>query len=48
MVTKFVLNEKVQMDNGKQKAVTILETYQMADVVKKLAEMYGDANGTNA
>lgn len=33
MVTKYILK------NGKE---TILETYQQADVVKALAEMYGD------
>lgn len=40
MVTKFVLQEKCDID-GKKKNVTIMETYKIADVVKKLAEMYG-------
>lgn len=42
MVTKFVLNEKKVMENGSEKTVTILETYQFADVVKELARIYGD------
>ena len=41
MVTKYVLQEKRDFSNGKKKNVTILETYQLADVVKKLAEIYG-------
>lgn len=40
MVTKYVLQEK-QTHNGKMKNVTLLETYQQAEVVKALAEMYG-------
>lgn len=47
MVTKFVLNERIILGNGKPKTITILETYRMADVVKTLAEMYGEANGTD-
>lgn len=42
MVTKFVLNEKKVMKNGLEKTITILETYQLADVVKELARIYGD------
>lgn len=41
MVTKFVLQETRQSDTGKTKTVTILETYQLADVVKKLVSIYG-------
>lgn len=46
MVTKYVLQETRGISTGKQKAVTILETYQLADVVKKLAAIYngGDAD----
>lgn len=43
MVTKFVLTEKRKTPTGKLKNFTILETYQMAEVVKELARMYGDA-----
>lgn len=48
MVTKYVLTEKRTTLNGKKKSFTILETYQMADVVKTLAEMYGEVNGTDS
>ena len=46
MVTKYVLQETRETPAGKRKAVTILETYQLADVVKKLAAIYsgGDAD----
>ena len=47
MVTKYVVVEKKTLPNGKKKDFVILETYRMADVVKTLAEMYGDENGTN-
>lgn len=47
MVTKFVLTEKRMTDTGAMKSVTILETYQMADVVKTLAELYGGADEAN-
>lgn len=40
MVTKYVLQE-TRIINGKNKAVTILESYQLADIVKKLASLYG-------
>lgn len=40
MVTKYVLKTEQEVD-GKKKNVTILETYHAADVVKKLADMYG-------
>lgn len=43
MVTKFVLTEKRKTPAGKLKNFTILETYKMAEVVKELARMYGDA-----
>ena len=43
MVTKFVLVEKRETPTGKMKDFTILETYQMAEVVKELVRMYGDA-----
>lgn len=43
MVTKYVLSKKEKTENGKGKNVTILETYQIVDVVKKLAELYGDS-----
>lgn len=38
MVTKFVVCEKRKID-GKEKDVSICETYQMADVVKSLASL---------
>lgn len=41
MVTKFVLQETKQNDTGKVNTVTHLETYQLAEVVKKLAAIYG-------
>ena len=41
MVTKFVLQETKPNEAGKVKTVTFLETYQLADVVKKLAAIYG-------
>ena len=44
MVTKFVLCEK-RMVNEKLKDVAILETYQMADVVKGLAALLHDPGG---
>lgn len=47
MVTKYVLTEKRTLENGKRKNVTILETYQMADIVKTLAELYGESDGTD-
>ena len=47
MVTKYVLTEKRTMESGKRKNVTILETYQMADIVKTLAELYGESDGTD-
>lgn len=40
MVTKYVLQETRELPSGKREAVTILETYQLADVVKKLAAIY--------
>lgn len=44
MVTKFVVCEKREVD-GKQKNVTIAETYQMADVVKGLAALLNESGG---
>lgn len=41
MVTKFVLKERQTLFGGKQKDVVILETTHLADVVMKLAELYG-------
>lgn len=41
MVTKFVLQEKRAFEGNKKRDVTIMETYQLADVVKKLAAIYG-------
>ena len=44
MVTKFVLTEKRFIkETGKEKNVTVMETYSMADVVQELARIYGDA-----
>lgn len=45
MVTKYVLQETRETDMGKRKTVTILETYQLADVVKKLAALYSGGDG---
>lgn len=41
MVTKYVLQETRTTQTGKPKAFTILESYQLADIVKKLAAIYG-------
>ena len=41
MVTQYVLQEVITTSKGKRKSVTIFESYQMADVVKFLAELYG-------
>lgn len=40
MVTKYLLLEEIKTDEGR-KNITILETYQLAEVVKALAAMYG-------
>lgn len=45
MVTKYVLQEVSQASVEKRKDITILETYQLADVVKKLAEIYTGGDG---
>lgn len=37
MVTKFVLREMTIDKNGKRKSVTVLETYQLIDIVKFFA-----------
>lgn len=42
MLTKYILQE-----NRKQHTVTLLESYRMEDVVKKLAELYGEIGGGN-
>lgn len=47
MVTKFALCEKRTID-GKERNVTVLETYQMADVVKTLAGMFDTGGETGA
>ena len=47
MVTKFVVSERRETPRGVKKDFVILETYRMADVVKTLAELYGEANGTD-
>ena len=44
MVTKFVVCEK-RMINDKYKDVSILETYQMAEVAKGLASLLNDPGG---
>lgn len=41
MVTKFVLQETKKLETGNMTTVTVLETYQLAEVVKKLAAIYG-------
>lgn len=45
MITKYVVSEKRRTPEGKEKDFPILETYQIADVVKKLASLYGENNG---
>ena len=40
MVTKYVMQEMKQNETQREN-VTILETYQLAEIVKKLAELYG-------
>ena len=45
MVTKYVIQENRTTPTGKQKSFTILETYQLAEVVKKLAAIYGGDDG---
>lgn len=42
MVTKYVLVEKRMNSVGKMKDFVIMESYQMAEVVKRLAEMLND------
>lgn len=41
MVTKFVLTEKKKNAAGRMRDSTIMESYQLADIVKKLAQIYG-------
>lgn len=45
MVTKYVLTEKIQCDDGKMRDFPILESYQMVDIVKKLASMLDNGGG---
>ena len=46
MVTKYVVTEKRKTPKGKEKDFPIMETYQIADVVKKLASIYsGEEDG---
>jgi len=46
MVTKYVVTEKRTTPKGKEKDFLIMETYQIADVVKKLASIYsGEEDG---
>lgn len=47
MITKYILQESVEK-NGKRHTTTHLETYQMADVVKKLAELYAQTGGDSS
>lgn len=44
MLTKYLLQE-TREENGRRRTVTHLETYQMVDVVKKLAEIYAETGG---
>lgn len=46
MVTKYVLVEKKPNNKGKLKDFVIMETYQMADVVKKLVELLQENDDT--
>ena len=45
MVTKYVLQETRDNGAGKTKTVTLLETYQQAEVVEELARIYGGGDG---
>lgn len=45
MITKYVVTERRKTPKGKEKDFPILETYQIADVVKTLASLYGENNG---
>lgn len=42
MVTKYVLLERRMNSVGKMKDFVIMESYQMAEIVKRLAEMLND------
>ena len=42
MVTKYVLVERRMNSVGNMKDFVIMESYQMAEVVKRLAEMLND------
>ena len=46
MVTKYVVVEKKPDSRGKLKDFVILETYQMVEVVKTLAELLQEDNDT--
>lgn len=41
MVTKYVVIRTEAQEDGHVKNSTLLETYQLADVVKRLADLYG-------
>ena len=41
MVTKYVLQETRTTEEAGRKTFTILESYQLADIVKKLVAIYG-------
>lgn len=44
MVTKYIVMESKELDSGRIKNETLLETYSMVDVVKLFAALYrGDA-----
>ena len=44
MVTRYVVQETMRCDDGVTRLITHIETYGVADVVKKLAEIYGEIN----
>lgn len=47
MLTKYLLQE-TREENGRRRTTTHLETFQMADVIKKLAELYGEIGGDSS
>ena len=47
MLAKYILQESRE-ENGRPRTITHLESYQMADVVKKLAELYGEIGGDSS
>lgn len=48
MVTKYMLSEEKINSDGKRCSVTVLETYQMAEVVKTLAGLLNTGGGADA